>query len=111
LISAAAMPLVLEVVAERRRRSLANLFYVSTFTDVIGFIDVLAACVSVLFLGTGVVLLIVGLVKHRKGLWITGLVLGLVALLALAAALCGGAYYALWRATDDAVTSMGRQAP
>jgi hypothetical protein len=93
-------------VAERHRRSLANMFYVSTFTDVTGLISLLAACVSLLLLGTGAALLILGLVKHRKGLWITGLVLGLVALLALTATLCGGAYYALFRATEDAVTSM-----
>jgi hypothetical protein len=82
------------------------MFYVSTFTDVIGLIDLLAACVSLLLLGTGAALLILGLVKHRKGLWITGLVLGLVALLALCAILCGGVYYTLFHATQDAATSM-----
>jgi len=65
------------------------------------FLDVPALLIGVLFI-TGLVLFIVGLVKHRKWMWITGLVMMAFLLLAVGFAIMSG--IADWLAGIDTFT-------
>ena len=81
------IPGVLEAAAEPVPKSLGDMFAPGGFRDFLDpdLICFFSACAAVLFIVAGLVLLLVGLVKRRKGLWVTGLVLGLVGLLAIPA--------------------------
>ena len=56
----------------QEHRSRAFMFSYATFTDYIGFIDLLPICAIFV---AGLVLFIVGLTKHRRWLWISGLIM------------------------------------
>ena len=59
------------------RRSPASMFYCATFTDYTGFMGLLP--IYAIFVA-GLVLFIVGLVKHRRWLWISGLIMLMIPL-------------------------------
>ena len=70
----AAMATMLMFAQAEPRRRWARMFSYSTSIDTVGFID-LCLCVSLAAIfAAGLVLTVVGLVKHRKMLWIMGVV-------------------------------------
>ena len=78
----AAMATMLMFAQEQSRRRGGSMFYYSTFTDGLFFIDLCLCVPLAAIFAAGLVLTVVGLVKHRKKLWIIGVVAMVVSLVA-----------------------------
>ena len=89
---------MLAAAASTSHRSLVGMLYVVVFQDVFSFlISCAVGLVIVLGFGVAAVLFLVGMVSHRRRLWIAGLIVGLVTfILAILALVAVFVVYSYW---------------